>query len=85
MSTRTDAARSIMYAGIVALLDRIVDELDHKAFICHTHTAYGKGREQGLLDAVGHVAKLSKELKRSAEVCVPPTDLPSDETAITRQ
>ena len=34
-------------------------ELSHRAFLCHTHNDFGRGRERGLLDAMKYIAALS--------------------------
>lgn len=41
-------------------LEEGAKELDHRAFLCHAHDDFGKGKEKGLLDGVRYVRALKR-------------------------
>ena len=41
-------------------------ECEHRAFLCHAHNEYGKGREQGVLDAARYVRQACRHDDRDA-------------------
>ena len=47
----TNAALAQPAASAEGVREACIAEISHKAFLCHTHDDFGRGREQGLLDA----------------------------------
>lgn len=53
-----EEAEAAFLAGARWMAQKSAGDIDHQAFLCHTHDAHGKGRERGLLDATKIIAAL---------------------------